>query len=171
MRIAYFNLIWCIGNFVFTGIPSFIVYGLSLFYRMPEDTFHDSDGSSSYGCSPVAKVPRYAMFSDHYTQQHLTKASIQEIYRQEIHDILREGEFMGVWQLMALASVLRCPIFSVYPAKGCPGVRDDLHRLIMPRELITTVPSFILWSCTRDDLPEQYWTPNHFSLSSHDCHC
>lgn len=106
----------------------------------------------------------FAMFSEGYSNQHLSEGAIRELYQKEVNDILMEGTYMGIWQLFALASVLKCPIFSVYPMKGCPAVRDDLHRLILPREANTMVPRFILWSCTRDDLPEQYWRPNHFSV-------
>jgi len=40
---------------------------------------------------------------------------------------------MGIWQLFGLSSVLQTKLFSVYPQRGNPNIRSDLHRLIYPR--------------------------------------
>jgi hypothetical protein len=70
--------------------------------------------------------------------------------------------FMGIWQMFALSSVMRRPIFSVYPKRGNPVVRKDLHRRIEPREKISNKPLYIKWTSTRQDMTYTYWVPNHF---------
>ena len=106
----------------------------------------------------------FAMFSDRYTGQQLTEEAIRDLYYKEVDDILSAGAYMGAWQIFALASVLRCPLYCIYPLKGCPAVQNDLHRLILPRETSTETPCFILWSSTRSDMPPQHWRPNHFAV-------
>jgi hypothetical protein len=107
-----------------------------------------------------------AQFSDRYVMQHLDANSVQTIYLQEVHQVLKPAEFMGTWQLFALASVLKHPIFSAYPQLGNPSVRRDLHRVIMPREEAdsrTKLP-VILWSSCRGDMKSEHWIPNHFTV-------
>jgi hypothetical protein len=105
-----------------------------------------------------------AHFSGNYTGNVLTEEEVQVVYRNELHQVMKPNEFMGLWQIFALASVLKHPIFSVYPEKGNRSVRQDLHRLILPRETIksTPLPVFVMWTSAREDMTEEYWTPNHF---------
>lgn len=53
---------------------------------------------------------------------------IEDIFEQEIMKVRKSKSFMGIWQMFALLSVLKRPIFSVYLKKGNPVVRKDLHR-------------------------------------------
>ena len=85
---------------------------------------------------------------------------------------------MGIWQIFALASVLKRPVFSAYPCLGNPTVRADLHRLVLPRldpNISTTLaldahddkevhqtPLVVMWTSTRNDMTNQNWVPNHF---------
>jgi hypothetical protein len=106
-----------------------------------------------------------AQFSDSYVCQHLDANAIEQIYLKEIHQVLKCGEYLGTWQLFAMASLFRTPIFSAYPKLGNPGVRRDLHRIIMPREVGALDPvHVILWSSCRQDMVPQNWVPNHFTL-------
>lgn len=104
----------------------------------------------------------YAQYSDMYSQGMLLNNDIiKSIYRMEVMKIKRNN--MGIWQLHALSSVLKCPIFSVYPTLGNINVRRDLNRLIMPRtETSIKMPIYILWKSTRDDMVKGHWIPNHF---------
>ena len=45
---------------------------------------------------------------------------IAEMYNKEVNDLPTVNTYMGMLQMLAQASVLGCPIVSVYPAKGDP---------------------------------------------------
>ena len=106
----------------------------------------------------------YAQYSDVFIPgTRLSKSVIRKIYRKEIMAIRKDKEYMGIWQIHALASVLGTPIQSIYPQLGNPNVRRDLHRLIMPQSEIGGVnPVHIMWTSTRTDMVNNHWIPNHF---------
>jgi hypothetical protein len=91
---------------------------------------------------------------------------IKRIYQQEIMSIAKPKNYMGMWQMYGLASVLKMNICSCYPKRGNPNIREDLHRLIKPRMArslpIATSSAIIMWSSTRSDMVEKHWVPNHF---------
>ena len=68
---------------------------------------------------------------------------------------------MGIWQLFGLVSVLGKKICSVYPQLGNPVVRNDLNRIIMPREMRFGEQVYIMWTSTREDMVNRHWVPNH----------
>jgi hypothetical protein len=96
---------------------------------------HLSKGLSGNQCLTPAMV---AQFSDCYTMQHLDTSSVEAIYLKEVQQVLKPQAYMGLWQLFALASVLKNDIFSAYPRRGNRSVRKDFHRLILPREAAPT---------------------------------
>ena len=61
---------------------------------------------------------------------------------------------------------------SIYPQRGNPHVRRDLHRKIYPRDyqgdLDDPVTRLIMWTSCREDMPSQHWVPNHFVLVLYD---
>ena len=76
----------------------------------------------------------------------------------------------GVWgslvHMMALASVIRRPIYSLYPEVTF-RYRPLMHKLLNPREAsldCEVEPLFILWSRqgSLDNRPNTWFTPNHF---------
>ncbi|GFO33618.1 hypothetical protein PoB_006012300 [Plakobranchus ocellatus] len=75
---------------------------------------------------------------------------------------------MGLWQLMAAATCLNVRIMSVYPPMGQSCGRF-LDRVIEPLSTVQQSNSnstskcmiIILWTSTRDDMPEEYWVANH----------
>ena len=76
----------------------------------------------------------FAMYSDEYIPgTRLSKENIQEVYEKEVLKIVKNGAYMGIWQVLALSNVLQLPVFSVYPHLGNTFIRTDLHRLILPR--------------------------------------
>jgi hypothetical protein len=107
---------------------------------------------------------RFAQYSEVYRGEVLTSAAVERIYNKEIQLILKAGGFMGIWQLFAMASVLKAPIFVVYPELGNQSVRDDLHRMILPRDMNSRSPRFIMWTNHRDDMVSKHWVPNHFVI-------
>ena len=130
-----------------------------------QDQYLDSDFLSKGLPTGHQLTPaQVAHFSGNYTGNDLTEEEVRVIYRNELHQVMKPHEFMGVWQIFALASVLKHPIFSVYPEKGNRSVRQDLHRLILPRETSksTHLPVYVMWTSSREDMTEEYWTPNHF---------
>ena len=107
-----------------------------------------------------------AQFSDSYTGQNLDADGVKGIYLNEIQQVLKPCEYMGTWQLFALASVLKMPLFSAYPKRGNPVVRRHLRRVIMPRRELgdqnAKLP-IVMWSSCRMDMTEEHWVPNHFT--------
>ena len=112
----------------------------------------------------------FAIFSDYYIPgRKLTQAKIEKIFETEVQEIARPGTFMGIWQLFGLASVQLMKVQSVYPNKGNPTVRKHLHRVLSPR--IDEFPSqvaTVMWTTTCEDIPDEYWSPNHFVLMLRD---
>ena len=113
----------------------------------------------------------YAQYSDEYTVDVLTPDAIKQIYRKEVQAATKNGTYMGIWQLHAVASILGTVIFSVYPEYGGHNVRCHFHRLLQPRipaastsrDAAAKLIPGIMW--TRTDgkkLPEAVWRPNHF---------
>ena len=109
---------------------------------------------------------RYAMYSDQYVPGvHLTDNIVNIIYQSEVMKCAKLESFMGIWQIHALANVLKCPIMSCYPNFIASNLRNSLHRLIFPKEYDNTAtPAHILWTTTRTDMVPANWTPNHFVL-------
>ena len=114
--------------------------------------------------TPLPTVGLYIDLCSNYARPEAGETlDLTHIYNKEANDILRLGNFMGVFQLFALASVLGCPLVSVYPNKGDPVARKYLHRLILPRVMTSSVPRFIMWTRlvpTSDD----FWAANHFII-------
>ena len=105
--------------------------------------------------------PEFAKISPCFTHGDvLTDAVIERIFENEVQLVTKDKQEMGVWQLFALASVLKVPIISIYPR----GVRKDLlNRPIKPKSMREDAPILsIMWTSTREDMHTQYWIPNHF---------
>jgi hypothetical protein len=107
-----------------------------------------------------------AQFSDSYLGEHLNDDAVQDIFLKEVHQVLKPSSYMGLWQLFAMASVLKLSIFSAYPHHGNASVRKDLHRVIMSREVAKPDVKLpvVMWSSCRSDMTEEHWMPNHFTL-------
>lgn len=126
-------------------------------YLSDEYLEHQSDNSEKH------LTKSFAMYSDYFVPGVLlTDNRIRNIYEAEVMSICTPRTFMGIWQLYALASVLGHPLFSVYPERGNPVVRQQLHRIIHPRIQSSDVKLHIMWTATRDDMPDEHWVPNHF---------
>ena len=94
---------------------------------------------------PVPTPESYLQLcSRYYCRQDHNDIEITEMYNKEVNDLLTANTYMGMLQMFPLASVLGCPIVSVYPAKGDPVAQRNLHRLILPRECIHPHPRFIM---------------------------
>ncbi|MCG8046239.1 MAG: hypothetical protein N0E48_11390, partial [Candidatus Thiodiazotropha endolucinida] len=106
---------------------------------------------------------QYAMYSESFIPgRRLTNESIKSIYRKEVLSITRNMSFMGIWQIHALSSILKIPIYSAYPDLGNSNVRKDLHKVVKPIQETNSDPVFILWTSNREDMTVEHWVPNHF---------
>ncbi|CAG2254553.1 unnamed protein product [Mytilus edulis] len=103
------------------------------------------------------------MYSDEYIpNERLSLRKVEMVYQKEVMKITKNRSYMGIWQLFSLSSILCRPLFSVYPMLGNPNVRNDLHRLILPRQNIGLETAYVMWTTTRTDMNETNWVPNHF---------
>ncbi|WAR07786.1 hypothetical protein MAR_017744 [Mya arenaria] len=108
----------------------------------------------------------YTMFSDEYTPgDKITRSVARRIFEAEAMSVVKDGSYMGIWQLFCSASVAGVKILSVYPDLGDRLPKLLLHRTIMPRVFRTYQSEIlIMWASTREDLhPDGHnWIPNHF---------
>ena len=89
---------------------------------------------------------------------------IKSIFQMELRKIKVNYSFMGMWQIHALSSVLKVPIYSIYPHKSSPEISRDLNRLVLLRQSSSNMkPVYIFWTTTRDsEMVCEHWAPNHF---------
>lgn len=95
----------------------------------------------------------------------VTDQVVPHIFEAELMVVRKRSHDMGMWQLHALSSVLKMPVFSAYPSGRGHNVRPDLHRILLPREeaAVHSTPFTILWTSTHGDKePPITWCPNHF---------
>jgi hypothetical protein len=106
----------------------------------------------------------YTQYSEQYKfGAKITTDLRRAVYRAGIMSITKVASYMGVWQMHALASVLHCPVQSVYPMYAGAPYRRDLHRKIVPERSTTTRSVYIMWTHTLGaEIEEGVWRPNHF---------
>ena len=54
------------------------------------------------------------------------------LYRREVLTLIKDGTYMGAWQMASLATILGRVVNSVYPIYAAETVRKDLHRIFRP---------------------------------------
>jgi hypothetical protein len=119
---------------------------------------------------PSKQLPKptalsYVQYSEYWRKKTMNEMEICHIFNKEVNAILANKAYMGIWQLFGLASVLGCPVVSVHPAMGSAAVQRDFHRLILPRQLRSKTPRFVMWSTGRSmEMVEEHWVANHFVL-------
>lgn len=99
-----------------------------------EDNYLNNNFLSN-GCNSSAHgdvAIQFAMFSEKYYAQKLSGVAVQRIFRAEVLDLCRSGQYMGAWQMAALANVLKTEVVSVYPMYGGKTMRNNLHRRFPP---------------------------------------
>ncbi|XP_052084922.1 uncharacterized protein LOC127722119 [Mytilus californianus] len=108
----------------------------------------------------------YAQYSDEFDPSAvLTPAIERRVYRKELMEIIKPGRYMGIWQMFCLASVLKSKVRSVYPLYGSGMVREDLNRIIFPRDIGVSLENeiCIMWSHIHGcNIDRNLWRPNHF---------
>ena len=120
----------------------------------------------NFGRDASSDLPlAYAQYSDYYTPgERLDAAGIRRCYEKEVLTCLSTGQYMGIWQLHAIASVMGLQVNSVYFNGRGMNVRQHLHRLIWPRQFFCNDTVKIMWTSTRNDkMTPVHWIPNHFA--------
>ena len=87
---------------------------------------------------------------------------LRQMYMLECIDATKLDTYCSMWHIYALSSVLKCPIFSVYPEKN-PYVRQFNHKVVQPRVAASSSkqPLHIMWTRTTPAMTDN-WSPNHF---------
>ena len=103
---------------------------------------------------------QYVMYSgvDIQGMGRITRKEVREVYRKELLNISRVGEFMGIWQFHQACEVLKRPLGTIYPQGTSPHIRNDLNRIILPinRKYDNLTPVYVMW------------TPLHLHLKPYD---
>ena len=104
----------------------------------------------------------YCLYSGNLEiKKKLTRKDIKRTYETEVLEATKENEYMGIFQLFGLASVLGSKLHLIYPNKGNPNVRKDLGRILHPRdEKPGAAKTYIMWTTTKPNV--SYFVPNHF---------
>ena len=71
---------------------------------------------------------QYTQYMNNYNP-HAT-FNMLKLYKQEVHDICKDGVYMGIWQIFQVANVIKRPVTSVHPKIGNPNVCEDLHLTV-----------------------------------------
>lgn len=124
-----------------------------------------SSGSNMTETQHLAKV--YAQYSDYYIAGvDLTEHAIRTVFENEILSICQRGSYIGIWQIHALATVLKSCIFSVHPVYGSFNTRKHLHRKIIPiNGSLKEHNRMLQIMCSNVNgkgVQEALWAPNHF---------
>ena len=118
----------------------------------------------SLGCdSEKSKViPLIAYISSSHKGESTKDLNVcREIFMRETYEVRRLGEYMGMWQLLAVSNVLECAILSVYPNKGSTKLQKCFGRGLAPRVTRYDKPVFVFWTSSRRDMNEEWWVANH----------
>jgi hypothetical protein len=88
---------------------------------------------------------------------------VKNAYDQITMESIKGGNYMGMWELFALSSVLGCPLTSIYPMVNSMTTRKVLNRMVHPREQRSLDVAAILWTHTsKTPATTAIWSPNHF---------
>ena len=61
-------------------------------------------------CKDNELIKAFAQYSDHFIPgQKLNAKAKKQLYEREVMDLCRDKSYMGIWQMFALATVLKMP--------------------------------------------------------------
>ena len=93
---------------------------------------------------------QYVMYSgvDIQGMGRITRKEVREVYRKELLNISKVGEFMGIWQFHQACEVLKRPLGTIYPQGTTPHIRNDLNRIILPinRKYDNLTSVHVMWT-------------------------
>ncbi|XP_070610975.1 vertnin [Erythrolamprus reginae] len=95
----------------------------------------------------MLQAARYSLCTDKNPQMtKLPLATIEAIFDVDIKASCFPGSYVNMWHVYALASVLQCNIYSIYPMSNLK-IRPYFNRLIRPRTChLQTSTLHIMWS-------------------------
>ena len=140
--------IWLAGNESLSDFIQLLVAGeLFLFpdyyVRTIKDSFLEVENSIPYSEATVFST----ILTEAGEEEMTNSKSRVEAVRAEARNTCIKDNWNGMIQMLALATVLRLPVFSVYPEAN-PGLRPIFHWKILP--LMAEEPTFpqiqIMWS-------------------------
>ena len=115
---------------------------------------------------------QYAQFADNVQPTDNLKyiTGVEAVFNRCVTRFTEAGQWGEMWHLMALANVLHCKVFSVYPDLiGTTRDHHLFHREIEPRFKKSSESIRIMWttlSC--NTLNDNWWSPNHFVACAED---
>jgi hypothetical protein len=107
---------------------------------------------------------KYAVCSETYVSEQVegNREVVKELYQKEVFAFRRSGVYAGMWEMHALANVLKVNIFSVYPMYGF-NVRNENHRLVPSKEESAHL-AYVMWSDASEETDPMKWRANHFVI-------
>ncbi|CAB3990677.1 Hypothetical predicted protein, partial [Paramuricea clavata] len=89
-----------------------------------------------------------------------------ECLRQQVIHTCYPGNWSGLIHMMALSSVIKCPVFSVYP-ESSSAIRPFFHGLIRPRDAGSSICNDLVHimftrDCLLNNRQGAVFQPNHF---------
>ncbi len=78
----------------------------------------------------------FCLYSGVYREGRCSFKVVQQTFRNEVLEVRKKDAYMGIWQLMALSSVLGADVFSVYLDRGNPSVRRPASMVDSQREKV-----------------------------------
>ncbi|VDI62287.1 Hypothetical predicted protein [Mytilus galloprovincialis] len=116
-----------------TELRARIALELACYLPLYVDHTYVRRGEQLFDKEALVLPKSYVMYSELYTPGDIiTSSLIERTLFEEIRKVCSANEFMGIWQLFALASVLGRPLQSVYPNRGNPNydTTADQHSLL-----------------------------------------
>lgn len=160
--------LWLAGNELLSDVLRLLVAGeLFLFSEYYVQTIKDRFLEIANKI-PYSEATVFSTILTEAGEKEMTNSKNRlEAIRAEARDTCLQNNWNGMIQMLALPSVLRCPVFSVYPEANA-GLRPIFHWKISPR--IAEVHSNtleqiqIMWSRdgSLDARPHALFQPNHF---------
>jgi hypothetical protein len=101
--------------------------------------------------SPYRDNIRIADVYCSYGSDNFQGLNTHDFYQKEVMSITKRTEECGIWQFHQAASVIGCPIYSVYPDCPLKSLRRDMNRCVLPADDSydvnnITESAIIMWS-------------------------
>lgn len=127
-----------------------------------EELYLDSDFLSNGHDNRNDYAEKYSQYVQNYMAEKVkgNPAIVKRLFEDQVFVARMNGVWGTMWELHALASVLKTNIYSVYPMYGY-NVRSDLHRWVKAREPVART-AFIMWTNSKGVTNPRAWSPDHF---------
>ncbi|MBN3314552.1 VRTN protein, partial [Atractosteus spatula] len=157
------------GNLLFDAASTLLVGNTSLSLELQVRTVVEMLLRKQYYLSGMIdskvmlQAARFSLCTEESAKKlNLPRAVLEAIFDADVKASCFPGSFANMWHVYALASVLQCNIYSIYPMYNLK-IRPYFNRLIRPRtwpcgsEMMTL---HIMWSGELE--PDSVFKPHHF---------